>query len=113
MDVQEIARINRVLKRATMRRDECIRRINAMHELAVRCETELSLITQLSFLVDEVDVIWSEFTAESNTVIDCLIDLGRESEYSVGQVADLRNLISISRATVNRHTQTRPQLRGG
>lgn len=106
MEEQEKSRINRALKRATMRRDECIRRINAMHELAVRCETELSLITQLSFLVDEVDVIWSEFTAESNTVIDCLIDLGRESEYSVGQVADLRNLISISRATVNRHTQS-------
>lgn len=103
MEEPEIARINRVLKRATMRRDECIRRIEAMHELALKCEAELSLITQLSFLVDEVDGIWKEFTAESNTVIDCLIDVGRESEYPVGQVADLRNLISICRATVNRH----------
>ncbi|XP_025198008.1 uncharacterized protein LOC112596509 [Melanaphis sacchari] len=99
-----------------MRRDECIKRINAIYELALRCENELGLITQLSFLVDEVDVIWTEFTTESNTVIDCLIDLGRESEYSFGQVAELRNLISISRATVNRHTlsdQTNASVRKG
>ena len=69
---------------------------------ALRFETELKLVAQLSFIVDEVDEIWTEFTTENDMVIDCLVDLGRESEYFIDQIAQLCDLISLSRAIVNR-----------
>jgi len=37
MDDQEARRVNRALKKATLRRNECIRNIRAIHELAQRC----------------------------------------------------------------------------
>jgi len=53
-------------------------------------------------LLGEIKELWTAFTTESSTVIDCLVDLDRDSEYPVDQVAELRNLISFSRATADR-----------
>jgi len=35
-----------------------------MHDGVVWCETDLSLVDQLSILTDEVDEIWSQFTID-------------------------------------------------
>jgi len=94
-------------KKAVLKREESIRRIRAIHDLAVLCETDLSLVDRLSLLTDEVDDIWSQFTCDSDALVDSLIYLGRESEYSTYQVAELRDLISVCRATVNRNRSSR------
>lgn len=98
MEQQEIARIERVLKKSQFKR------IVAVHKLAERCIVDTGLVTQLSVLVDGLDELWIAYNTESDTVIDCLLDLGRELEYSVDQVVDLCELISFARATLNRCT---------
>ncbi|XP_025193542.1 uncharacterized protein LOC112593380, partial [Melanaphis sacchari] len=103
MDDQEARRINRTLKKATLRRNECIKNIRAIHALAQRCIEEEDLVPQLVVLLAEIKELWTAFTAESNTVIDCLVDLDRDSEYSVDQVAELREMMSYSRATADRY----------
>jgi hypothetical protein len=104
MDTQEGARISRTLKKASLRRNECMKSIRKIHSLAERCVENASLVSQLSFMLEEVDAIWAAFVSESETVMDCLIDLDRESEYSVDQVVELRELVSFARATLNRYS---------
>ncbi|XP_015376107.1 PREDICTED: uncharacterized protein LOC107170490 [Diuraphis noxia] len=102
MDDQEAGRVNRALKKAILRRNECIRNIRAIHELAWRCIEDEDLVPQLVVLLSEVKELWTAFTTESNTVIDCLVDLSRDSEYPMDQVAELREL-TYSRATAHRY----------
>jgi len=84
-----------------LRRNEGIRNIRAIHELAQRCAEDEDLVPQLVVLLSEIKEVWTAFTTESSTVIDCLVDLGRDSEYPVDQVAELRDLISFSRVTAD------------
>lgn len=100
MEEQEKARISRVLKKASLKRDECVRIIRSVHALPERCVTDRKLMSQLSVCMDEINEIWTSFTIDNNTVIDCLIDLDRESEYSVEVVSELREFISFSRAVL-------------
>lgn len=97
-DPQEIARINRLRKKAIMRCDICLKRVKAMHAIALQCEGNIGLISQLEILLEDVDEIWTEFTAENETLINCLIDLDMEAEYSESQVIEMREFISFSKA---------------
>ncbi|CAI6377001.1 unnamed protein product [Macrosiphum euphorbiae] len=72
----EMLAAENVRKKAVLKREESIRRIRAIHDLAVRCETDLSLVDWLSLLTDEVDDIWSQFTLDSDALVDSLIYLG-------------------------------------
>jgi len=51
----------------------------AMHDGVVWCETDLSLVDQLSILTNEVDEIWSQFTIDSDALVYSLIYLGQNS----------------------------------
>jgi hypothetical protein len=81
-DPQEIAHINRLKKKAIMRCDICLKRVKAIHAIALQCEGNIGLIPQLEVLLEDVDEIWIEFTAENETLISCLIDLDMGAEYS-------------------------------
>jgi len=100
------ASVERSRTKAVLKRDESIKRILAMHDLALRCDQDLSLVDQLSLLIDEIDDVWSKFTFDNDALLDSLIYLGREQEYPIDH-AELHNLISVSRATLNRHMSSR------
>jgi len=97
----------RARKKAIMKRDESIRRIRSVHDLAVQCENDLSLVDQLSLLTNKIDEIWSKFTIDGVALIDSLIYLYQESEYPIDQVAELCDSISVCRETVKRYTSSR------
>jgi len=105
--MQDQASVERARIKAVLKRDESIKRIRAMHDLALRCDQDPSLVAQLSLLTDEIDEVWSRFTFDNDALLDSLVYLGQEQEYPIDQVAELRDLISVSRATLNRHMSNR------
>ena len=57
----------------------------------------------MEVLLEEIDDIWTVFTTETETLIDCLIDLNLEAEYSDSQVLEMRELMSFSKAITRRY----------
>lgn len=85
-------------KRTTM-----VTSIRAVHALSLRVSKEPDLVSELIVSVDSLGALWSEFQAEDNTVLDCLVELNAVKKYSADLVPEMRALINAAKAIASNY----------
>ncbi|CAI6351321.1 unnamed protein product [Macrosiphum euphorbiae] len=95
---------------AALKRESAIEGIKAVHAMIPRANSEPDFVPEFILNVDGLDAGWSQYEAEDNTVLECLVNLGKASEYTPGQSGELRILINSAKAAANllRPTRTAP-----
>lgn len=101
----DVARLTRIKRLSILKRDKCISSIRAINTLAERCIESADHFPQLSLLLEDIQQNWPAIIAEDDALLNCLIDLNEESEYSVSLVAEMRDLVAFARSVGNRFSE--------
>lgn len=88
----------RMKTRAEIKRTTAIFSIRAVQDLARRTTTESDLIPAFMASMNEIDTLWSQFKAEDESVLDCLVALNCSIEYSPDLPSEVRAVINECRA---------------
>lgn len=98
MDDKEHERLGRLMARANIKRTAVISRIRAIHTMAMRVADQPDLVPSFSILAADLDMLWSEFKAEDESVLDYLVTLNKLDDYSPDLGPEVRQLISDAKA---------------
>jgi len=93
--------IERRMTRAMIKRTSIVASIRAVHALSLRVMNKPDLMSELIISVDGLGALRSEFEAEDNTVLDCLIELNAVKNYSANLAPEIRGLINASKAVAS------------
>lgn len=74
-------RSERLLKRCIMRRDGAIQDMNDLHKLAVKAKGDISCKALFFARKADIEQFMADITVEQDTIMDALLDAGRDSEY--------------------------------
>lgn len=66
-----------------------------------RANSDSDFVSEFILNVDGLDTVWSQYEAEDNTLLECLVKLGKASDYAPGQSGELRILINSAKAAAN------------
>uniref|UniRef100_A0A2S2PHQ7 Peptidase A2 domain-containing protein n=1 Tax=Schizaphis graminum TaxID=13262 RepID=A0A2S2PHQ7_SCHGA len=97
-EAKDVERLTRGRARADILRTNAVASIRSVHELALRVSSEPKVAPQFLVAVTDLDMLWSQFKLEDESVLDFLIKLDKTSEYSSGLPAEVRALITESKA---------------
>ncbi|CAI6352504.1 unnamed protein product [Macrosiphum euphorbiae] len=78
---------------AALKRKSAIEGIKAVHVMIPRANSDPDFVAEFVLNVDGLDTVWSQYKAEDNTLLECLVNVGKESEYAPGQSGELRIII--------------------
>jgi hypothetical protein len=84
--------------RAELKRTTIVNNIRAVHVLAVRVDSNPSVSVVFLANVNDLDVFWSQFKAEDDSVLDYLIATSHQDQYSTDLPSEVRALINECRA---------------
>lgn len=98
---QELERVTRLLARAKIKRTSFIAQIRSIHNLGVRVASEPNIGSSFSVSAADLDALWAQFKTEDNGVLDYLVMLDKLDEYSPDAIAEVRRLITDSKAVAD------------
>jgi len=93
---RDMMRIEQRMTSAMIKRTSIVTSIRAVHAPLLRVMNKLDLMSELIISVDGLGGLWSEFEAENNTVLDCLIELNAVKNYLADLVPEMRGFINAS-----------------
>jgi len=79
----DAGRAVRAKDRALLHRDSTVARIRQIQQLAIQSTTDETVRSQLVVAIQDLDVLWSSFVVENNSVLDILSELGLLVEFSL------------------------------
>jgi hypothetical protein len=91
----------RAKDRVILRRDRLIARIRQIHALATSAASDQASRAQLAVVIVDLDILWSNFEAENNNLLEILSDLDQLGEYSLDVETDTRSLVVEAKALFN------------
>lgn len=80
--MSDTSRNIRALTRAQIKRDEAIAGIDAILEASVKVSMNSSLVPSFLEMSRKSELLWANFQAENDAVLDELLNLVRSSEFS-------------------------------
>lgn len=104
-------RVKRILARDVIRRTTTVSKIRSIYELAKRAETNRAIVREAVVAVKTLDSLWTKFEQEDEQVLDGMIQLCTESEYSPDLPAEVLSLIHAAKA-INLECVTSDHLHG-
>jgi hypothetical protein len=99
-DTKDLKRLTRGKARAEILRTTVVA-IRSVHELALRVSSESNVVPQFLVAVNDLDMLWTQFKLEDEAVLGFLVNLDKTSEYASGLPAEVRALITESKAIAN------------
>uniref|UniRef100_A0A2S2R014 Uncharacterized protein n=1 Tax=Sipha flava TaxID=143950 RepID=A0A2S2R014_9HEMI len=105
MSSDDQARANRLKRRCEIRRKNCVNKIRAVYDLAVRSAADSTVVPQLLVLVDTLDQLMSSFNTEDEALLNQLIDMELDAEYPDRECVEMLEMVSFAQATANRLMQ--------
>lgn len=99
---KELEREKRVKSLAIVKRTTAVSNIRAIHTMALRASSEPDLVPQFLVAVTDLDVFWTHFKLEDDAVLDSLVQLNEVDCYSVELPAEVRGLITASKAIADK-----------
>jgi len=84
-----------------LKRESAIEGIKAVHAMIQQANSDPDFVSEFVLNVDGLDSVWSQFKEEDNTLVECLVNLGKASEYSTTQSGELRIMINSTKAAAN------------
>lgn len=100
---EEIGRIERRKTRAAIKRPTIVLNIRAIYALALRVPSEPDCVAQFLINAAELDVLWAQYEAEDDSVLDCLVELDKTNEYSADDHVELRDIVTKCKAIANQY----------
>ncbi|KAL4126593.1 hypothetical protein QTP88_010805 [Uroleucon formosanum] len=100
----EIDRETRAKSLAVLKRATVVSNIKSIHALAVRVADEPDLVPQLLVAITDLDSLWSQFKIEDDSVLSSLVKLNATNDYDTGLPAEVRGLITASKAIADQVT---------
>ncbi|XP_022163934.1 uncharacterized protein LOC111029283 [Myzus persicae] len=103
---QETERETRAKSLALIKRTTVVSNIRAIHAMALCVKNEPDLVPQFLVAVTDLDSLWNQFKLEDESVLNSLVKLNEVTDYDVGLPAEVRGLITASKAMTDQVTQT-------
>jgi hypothetical protein len=103
---KESERLGRLKARAIIKWSSVISIIRSINFLAARTSTEPELIPEFLSVVLDLDTLWAQSKSEDESVLDYLIGMNREDDYSPDFMAEVRALIHSSKAIATKLAPT-------
>ncbi|KAL4153798.1 hypothetical protein QTP88_001631 [Uroleucon formosanum] len=101
---KESERETRTKSLALVKRTTAVSNIRAIHNLALRAKDEPDLVPQFLVAVTDLESLWTQFKLEDDSVLGSLVILEKTDEYDVGLSAEVRGLITASKAMADQVT---------
>lgn len=99
-------RLARLKTRAIIKRSSVIAIIRSVNSLALRASSEPQVIPEFLSAVLDLDTLWAQFKSEDESVLDYLIGMNKEDDYSPDLTAEVRALIHSSKAIATKLATT-------
>lgn len=103
---RDVRALERVKKRTIKTRDTTIHRIKNIHILSTQLVAEPNLIPKYLVAVGDLDFLWESFQIQNQAVLDALLDLGLDEEFSITLEAEVRSLYIEAIAEAEKHKTT-------
>ncbi|KAF0699618.1 Uncharacterized protein FWK35_00039032, partial [Aphis craccivora] len=97
-DIKDLERLTRGKARAEIFRTTVVASIRSVHEFALRIASEPNVVPQFLVAVTDLDMLWTQFKLEDEAVLGFLVSLDKTNEYASGLPAEVRALITESKA---------------
>lgn len=99
-------RVRRLIARSIMKRAATVAKIRSIYDLSKRAKEHPESIDELQIAVVTLDELWAQFETADNDVLDGLLQLDAENEYSAELPAEVLSIINSIRAIANRHSSS-------
>lgn len=103
LDKREIERTERRKTRALIKRSTIVSNIRAIYTLALRIPSEPDCVAQFLLSAADLDGLWSQYEVEDDLVLDCLVALGKSTEYSADGQVELRDIVTKCKSIANHY----------
>jgi len=110
-DDKNVLRVRRLIARAETKRATVISKIHSIHRLALRVNNEPNVIDEFQIAVIALDNLWSQFETADDDVLDGLLQLNAEREYSSDMPAEVLAIINATKAIAVRISAAAPSNR--
>ncbi|KAL4103365.1 hypothetical protein QTP88_018742 [Uroleucon formosanum] len=91
---KEIKPVRRLVTRADTKRTIAVKKIRSIDSLAKRAKNDPNLMDELHIAAATLDDLWAQFEAADNDVLDSLLEINAESEYSAELPAEVLSIIN-------------------
>ncbi|XP_008178701.1 uncharacterized protein LOC103307950 [Acyrthosiphon pisum] len=91
---KEIKRVRRLITRGDTKRTIAVKKIRSIDSLAKRAKNEPGLMDELHIAAATLDDLWAQFEAADNDVLDSLLEINAEIEYSAELPAEVLSIIN-------------------
>ena len=78
----DLERLSRNKQRAFVRRDAAVSHIEAIYNLGLKASTDSSSRSKFLIAADDLEGYWSKFLLENDTMLEAMIELGTDNEFS-------------------------------
>lgn len=95
---KEIKRVRRLITRADTKRTIAVKKIRSVNSLAKRVKDDPGLMDELHIAAATLDDLWAQFEAADSDVLDSLLEINAESEYSAELPAEVLSIINATTA---------------
>lgn len=89
----DLERLMRNKQRASVRRDAAASQIEAIYSLGLNASTDSSSISKFLIAANDLDEYWSKFTLENDTMLEAMIELGTDNEFSNNVELEVRSTV--------------------
>jgi len=102
------ARVQRLKRSCEIKRMNYVKKIRAIHNLAIQSSEDTSVVPRLLVMVETLDQLLSSFTIEDEALLGHLLELGLEGEYPDTEGVEIFELVCSAKAIANRFMQYCP-----
>lgn len=85
-DDKELGRLSRVKARAVIKRTTVISNIRAIHAMALLVDEEPAIIPEFLIAASDLEMLWTRFRSEDDSVLDYLVELDKMNDYFTGLI---------------------------
>lgn len=97
-----VDRLTRDKQRASRRRDAAASYIEVIYSLGLAASTDNSSVPKFLLAAEELQSYWSKFTLENDSLLETMIELGIESEFSNNIELEVHNTFLNAKALANK-----------
>lgn len=98
----DLDRLNRDKQRASRRRDSAASHIEAIYSLGLTASTDSSNIPKFLLAAEDLQSYWSKFTLENDSLLEAMIELGTDDEFSNNVELEVYSTFLNAKALVNK-----------
>jgi len=98
----DVDRLNRDKQRASRRRDLAASHIEAIYSLGMAASSDSACVPKFLLAAEDLQSYWSKFILENDSLLEAMIELGTDNEFSNNVELEIRSTFLNAKALVNK-----------